>query len=140
MLVKRHSAGSESKTKPWFKRIRTDLGSLASDPPPTPPLKDDWTDQEEYKNCVTQGQHTHHILRKDSGHGEHKQATSAKSKFFKIFNRREIKRLHGTSELALTGKLKYYRSIPTFKTLILHTFLRSGSGRPREHRPLRLDK
>ncbi|MCJ1435618.1 hypothetical protein MMC27_004992 [Xylographa pallens] len=103
-LVKRHSAGSDSKKRPWFRKNRTDLGSIASDPPPTPPLKDDWTVQEEYKNRITQERRTCDVLSEDSNQSEHKQGTFGKSKFFKIFSKRDTKGLHGASELALTGR------------------------------------
>ena len=104
--VKRHSAGLDCKKRPWFRRNRTDLGSTASDdPPPTPPLKDDWIVQKEYKNRITQDRHTGAVPSKDSNQSEHKQGTFGRSKFFKIFRKRDTKGLHSASELALTGNL-----------------------------------
>ncbi|MCJ1403782.1 hypothetical protein MMC11_007005 [Xylographa trunciseda] len=103
-LVKRHSAGSDTKKTPWFRRNRTDLGGVASDPPPTPPLKNDWVFQEKPKKRTTQGRCTSDVPREDPNQSEHKQAAFGRSKIFKIFSKRDTKELHDASELALTGR------------------------------------
>ncbi|MCJ1386530.1 hypothetical protein MMC17_009656 [Xylographa soralifera] len=122
-LFKRHSAGSETKKRPWFRKTRTDLGSVVSDPPPTPPLKDDWIVQEEYKNRITHDRHTCDVLSEDSSQSEHKQGTFGRSKFFKIFSKRYTKDKHGASELALTGNFKPSHTLPVFETLSLRPFI-----------------
>ena len=121
-LVKRHSAGSDSKKRPWFRKIRTDLGSVASDPPPTPPLKDDWIVPEESKSCIPQEPRTCDMLSEDSSYSEHKKGTYGKSKFFKIFSKKDTKGFYAASELALTGNLKPSHTIPSFETLMLGLF------------------
>ncbi|MCJ1288078.1 hypothetical protein MMC26_007431 [Xylographa opegraphella] len=121
--AKRHSAGLDSKKWPWFKKYRTDLGSVARDPPPTPPLKNEWMVKEEYKNRVIQEQRTSEMLIEDSSQSEHKQGTFGRRKFFKIFGMRDTKGSPDTSKLALTGNSKPSDTVHTFETLILRPFI-----------------
>ena len=117
-LAKRHSAGSETRKRPWFKRNRTDLGSVTSDPPPTPPLKDNWIFEERQKDRITDERRVSDVPSESSSHSEHKHGTFGKSKFFKIFSKRDTKESQGTSELALTGTSSLYYMMLGLRTLI----------------------
>ena len=102
LTAKRYSAGSETKKRPWFRRNRSDQRSFDSDTPPTPP----WKNSPDVPNLTgkedKRGQRISDVPSDDSGYSEPKLEPFGRSKFLRIFGKKDPKLPKG--ELALTGK------------------------------------
>lgn len=89
-------ASGDSRKRGWFRKRwsdRSDPRSLDSNEPPTPPLKDGYSDPKRASEVPSEESH----------HSEPKQEKSAKGIFSKLFKSRENKGSKSVSELALTG-------------------------------------
>ena len=93
-LAKR--ASGDSRKRGWFRKRwsdRSDPRSLDSDGPPTPPVKDGYSDVNRASNVPSEESH----------HSEPKQEKSGKGIFSKLFRSRDNKASKSVGELALTG-------------------------------------
>jgi len=89
-------ASGDSRKRGWFRKRwsdRSDPRSLDSDGPPTPPLKDGYSDPKRGSEVPSE----------ESPHSEPKQEKSGKGIFSKLFKSRDNKGSKSVSELALTG-------------------------------------
>jgi len=87
-------ASGDSRKRGWFRKRWSDRsGSLDSDGPPTPPLKDGYSDQNRASNVPSEEFH----------HSEPKPEKSGKGIFSKLFKSRDNKASKSVGELALIG-------------------------------------